>query len=90
MTTLKFMKTQSSLYNVPKTDVNTLTACIKDCLFRCCLPISQCCGQGCDGAANLSEYLLGVPAQIQRDLPSALSVYCFAHCTNLCLQSIGH
>ena len=78
------------LSDFPKTHTNTLTACIKDCLLRCCLPISQCCGQGYDGAANLSGYFHGVTAQIQHDAPSAFYVHCFAHCTNLCLQTIYH
>ena len=77
------------LINVPKTDANTLMACSKDCLLRCCLPISQCCRQGYNGTANWSGSLHGVAAQIQHDVPSALYVHCFAHCTNLCLQTIG-
>ena len=28
-------------------------------------------------------------AKIQKDVPSALFVHCFAHCANLCLQSVG-
>lgn len=28
-------------------------------------------------------------AQIQREVPTALFVHCFAHCTNLALQAIG-
>ena len=37
------------LVNVPQTDAQTLTTCAKDCLLRCCLPISQCRGQAYDG-----------------------------------------
>ena len=74
---------------VPKTDASTLTTAIKDCLVRCCLPISQCRGQAYDGASNMSGHLNGVAAQIQRDTPSALFVHCLAHCTNLCLQAVG-
>ena len=55
-----------------------LTTCIKDCLVRCCLPISQCRGQAYDGASNMSGYLSGVPAQIQTDTPSALYVHYLA------------
>ena len=77
------------LINVPKTDAQTLTTCIKDCLLRCCLPMSQCRGQAYDGAGNMSGYLNGVAAKIQNDVPSALYVHCLAHCTNLCLQTIG-
>ncbi|XP_062512635.1 zinc finger MYM-type protein 1-like [Corticium candelabrum] len=77
------------LINVPKTDAQTLTTCIKDCLLRCCLPMSQCRSQAYDGAGNMSGYLNGVAAKIQNDVPSALYVHCLAHCTNLCLQTIG-
>ena len=31
----------------------------------------------------------GVAAQIEKDVPAALFLHCFAHCTNLCLQTIG-
>ena len=77
------------LINVPKTDANTITACIKDCLIRCCLPIAQVRGQAYDGASNMSGHLHGVAAQIQEATPSALYVHCLAHCTNLCLQTVG-
>lgn len=77
------------LINVPKTDANTITACIKDCLIRCCLPLAQVRGQTYDGASNMSGYLHGVAAQIQEATPSALYVHCLAHCTNLCLQTVG-
>ena len=38
----------------------------------------------------MNGYLNGVAAQIQTDTPSALYIHCLAHCTNLCLQTIGH
>ena len=37
----------------------------------------------------MSGHLNGVAAQIQKEFPSALYVHCLAHCTNLCLQSVG-
>ena len=37
----------------------------------------------------MSGYLNGVAAKIQNDVPSALYVHSLAHCTNLCLQTIG-
>ncbi len=77
------------LIHVPKTDSKTLTSAIKDCLIRFCLPVSQCRGQAYDGASNMSGHLNGVAAQIQKDVPSALFVHCFAHRTNLCLQTVG-
>jgi len=60
------------LIQVPKTDSLTLTGAVKDCLIRLCLPISQCRGQAYDGASNMSGYLNGVAAQIQKNVPSAL------------------
>lgn len=77
------------LIHIPKTDSNTLTSAMKDSLIRLCLPISQCRGQAYDGASSMSGHLNGVAAQIQKEFPSALYVHCLAHCTNLCLQSVG-
>ena len=77
------------LIHVQKTDSTTLTGTIKDCLIRLCLPVSQCRGQAYDGASNMSGHLHGVAAQLQKEVPSALFVHCLAHCTNLCLQSVG-
>ena len=76
------------LIHVPKTDSATLTSALKDCLIRLCLPISQCRGQAYDGASNMSGHH-GVAAQIEKDVPAALFLHCFAHCTNLCLQTVG-
>ena len=53
------------LLNVPQTDANTLTTCIKDCLLRCCLPISQCREQAYDGASNMRGHLNGVPLKFK-------------------------
>ena len=72
------------LINVPKTDAHTLSALIKDCLIRFSLPIAQCRGQAYDGASNMNDHINGVAARIQEDEPTALYVYCLAHCTNLC------
>ena len=58
-------------------------------MIRLCLPISQCRGQAYDGASNMSGHLNGVAAQIGKDVPAALFLHCFAHCTNLCLQTVG-
>ena len=77
------------LVHVSKTDANTLAAVLKDSLVRFSLPISQCRGQAYDGASNMSGHLNGVAAQIEKLVPAALFVHCFAHCTNLCLQTVG-
>ena len=66
------------LVHVPKTDANTLTSVVKDCLIRFSLPISQCRGQAYDGASNTSGHLNRVAAQIE-DVPVAFFLHCFAH-----------
>ena len=73
------------LINVPRTDANTVTTCIKDRLLRCCLPIFQSRGQAYDGASNMSGHLNDVATQIHTDTPLALYVHCLADRTNLCL-----
>ena len=83
------MKVPLQLINVPKTDSCTLTSCIKDCLIRFSLPISQCRGQAYDGASNMQGHISGVATQIQNTEPSAIRVHFLAHCTNLCLQTMG-
>ena len=57
--------------------------------MRFCLPIGQCRGQAYDGASNMLGHINGVAACIQKDEPSAIYVHCLAHCTNLCLQTVG-
>lgn len=48
---------------------------------------SYMCGQGYDGAANMSGRFSGVQAVIQRDVPAALYVHCASHSLNLALCS---
>ena len=77
------------LIEVPKTDAATLAMMIKDSLIHFSLPLSQCRGQSYDGASNMSGHISGVAARIQKEEESAIYVHCLAHCTNLCLQTIG-
>jgi len=37
----------------------------------------------------MSGYLNSVAARIEKDVPAALYLHCFAHCTNLYLQLVG-
>ena len=67
----------------------TLATLIKVCLICFSLPLSQCRGQAYDGASNMSSRISGVAARIQSKEPSAIYVHCLAHCTNLCLQTVG-
>ena len=59
------------LMHVEKTDANTLTTAIKDVLIRCSLPLSQCRGQGYDGASTMMGHLTGVATQLKKEEPSA-------------------
>ena len=63
------------LIHVPKTDADTLTSVVKDCLIRFSLHISQCRGQAYDGASNMTGHLNGVAAQIEKDVPAALFLH---------------
>ena len=85
----KIDETPIELINVPKTDGETIATLIQDCLLRHILPVCQCRGQAYDGAANMSGHLRGVAARIQKIEPRAIMVHCLAHCTNLCIQSVG-
>ena len=77
------------LVHVPKTDAETLTAVIKDCLIRFSLPITQCRGQAYDGAANMRGPISGVAKRIQQEEPTAIFVHCLAHSNNLCLKALA-
>ena len=82
-------ETPVELIQVPKTDAETLTSVLKDCLICLALPIGQCRGQAYDGASNMSGHISGVAARIQECQPTAIFVHCLAHCTNLCLHKVG-
>ena len=41
------------------------------------------------GAANTHDKRNGLATEIRAEIPSALSVHCFAHSLNLCLQDAG-
>ena len=49
----------------------------------------MCRGQAYDGAATMQGVRNGLAARIKRQNPAAISVHCFAHCLNLCLQEKG-
>ena len=72
------------LIQVPKTDSSTLISCIKDCLVRFALPLSQC-----KTYSNTSSHRRAVAAILQREQLTVIHVHCQAHCTNLSLQTVG-
>lgn len=71
---------------MPDTFANTLVAVIKNVLRRCNLTLVMCGGQAFDGAANMQGLRNGVATQIQVEVPSAIPVYCLAHCLVLVLR----
>ena len=77
------------LVHVEKTDADSLCMAIKDVLIRCSLPLSQCRGQGYDGASVMMGHLTGDATQLLKEEPKALQVHCLAHCLNLCLQYVA-
>ena len=62
---------------------------IKDCLIHFVLPITQCCRQAYEGAANMSGHVSGVAKQIEQEVPTVIFVHCLAHSYNLCLKSLA-
>ena len=74
------------LVQVPSTTSSTITTVIKDVLIRCALPITQCRGQGYNGAVNMMGHLNGVARRIKDEESTAINVHCSAHSLNLCLQ----
>ena len=74
------------LFKVPNTTAEMLFSLIKDVLMRCSLPIGLCRGQAYDGASNMQGIRSGVATRLRSEVPVALSVHCFAHNLNLCLQ----
>ena len=76
------------LVQLPNTKSSTIFHAIKDILIRCSLPLSQCCDQAFDGAANMSGIRNGVQALVKAEAPNALYVHCLAHNLNLCVKEV--
>ena len=64
------------LYNVDKTDSDTLTKTLRDVSLRMSLSIAQCRGQCYDGASNMIGSRNGVATQLAKDEPRALLTHC--------------
>ena len=77
------------LFQLPSTDAATIASVIKDILIRLSLPLSLCRRQAYDGAATMQGKRTGVATRINDEAPAALSVHCFAHSLNLCLQGVS-
>lgn len=76
------------MFQVPRTNAETLLMAIEDVLVRCVLPISQCRGQAYNGVSNMAGPKSGVAARILQREPAAIPVHCLCHCINLCLQDV--
>ena len=74
------------LFNPPNISAQALSEALKDILVHCNLPLSMCRGQAYDGAAAMQGKRKGLATLIRKECPAAVSVHCFAHCLNLCLQ----
>ena len=74
------------LFKDPNNTAKMIFGIIKDVLIRCSLPICSCRGQAYDGASNMQGIRSGVATRFCSEVPAALSVHCFAHNLNLCLQ----
>ena len=77
------------LFCLPNTTADTLFKVVQDILLRCSLPLSLCRGQAFDGASYMQGKRNGLVTKIKKEVPAALSVHCFTHCLNLCLQDVG-
>ena len=69
----------------PKLTGRLLGKCIQDSLENVGLSVSQCVGQGYDGAATMSSELKGAATVISEQNPMAVYVHCSSHSLNLAL-----
>ncbi|XP_046845605.1 zinc finger MYM-type protein 1-like [Xenia sp. Carnegie-2017] len=74
------------MYELEKTDAETITTSLKDILLRCSLTIDDCQWQTNDGAANMAGGRSGVAAGISSENPHALYIHCGNHILNLALR----
>lgn len=73
------------LCNVASTTAEALENVVMKLLEENSFNIQEVCGQGYDGAANMSGRYNGLQSRIQRLNEKALYVHCHAHCLNLVL-----
>ena len=70
---------------VKQTDHETLVLAIKEVFEKYGLSLHNLCGQGYDGAANMSSPYSGVQAMIRKENNKAIYMHCHAHILNLVL-----
>ncbi len=71
------------LYHVDSITADTLVKCLKDCMLRMNISLSNCRAQCYDGASNMCGVRNGVSTQIASEEPRANFVHCFGHALNL-------
>ncbi len=71
------------LIDVESITANNLVACLKDCLLRMNISLSNCRAQCYDGESNMCGSRSGVSTQISDEEHRAILVHCFGHALNL-------
>ena len=72
------------LYEMKKTDADSIVHIIKDSLLRFGFDKEKLCGQCYNGSSTMMGKKTGVSKQIKDDVhPLALSTHCYAHSLNL-------
>ena len=81
----KYLESHESfigLYEVDSITSDTLVSAIKDTLVRLNVKLTDCRGQCCDGASNMSGSRRSVAAQICGDEKKALYTHWYGHALN--------
>lgn len=73
------------MVTVSQTDSETLVNTIEEMLSELNLSVKDICGQGYDGAANMSGQYSGVQSRIAAESFAAVHVHCHSHVLNLVL-----
>jgi hypothetical protein len=66
-----------------------LKAAIQSLLTSHHLTLSNCHGQGYDGASNMKGEVMGLKTLIMKESPAAYYVHCFAHQLQLVLVAVA-
>ena len=69
-----------------KCDSETLTTIVKFCLLSRNIPLSNCCRQAYNGAANMIRNIHGSQARINKSNKTTMYVYSMGHQFNLVVQ----
>ena len=65
--------------SLERTTGGAISNSILECLRDLNIPITDCRGQGYDGAATMSSEGVGVQAEIRRRAPKAVYIHCAGH-----------